>query len=154
MRTVLPLIIMIWLVPDLFGQVQYSYDNAGNRISKVIFLNSSRGMQDDASDDNAPRTRAEVSENDVFPRYEDRLGERNVVIYPNPTRGMLQIEFQGYGEMQDARLLLYNMQGSLLRQVNNVESSVTLDLSPYPAGMYILILMEGFERSEWRIIKQ
>jgi hypothetical protein len=138
---------MIWLVPDALGQheVKYKYDDSGNRIQRNVII--------------LPATRASATEHETIkdlemPRYEDLLGERKVVIYPNPTRGMIMIEFQGYGEMNDARLLLYNMQGSLLQQVNNVESQTTLDLTPYPTGMYILHLIEGINRSEWKIIKQ
>jgi len=148
MRTLLLLLITIWLVPDVLGQsAEFAYDNAGNRTHRTIFLQQ------------APQTRASVTETEArampqTPRYEDMLGERKVIIYPNPTQGMIRVEFLGYGEMQDARLLLYNMQGQLLLQVNNVEQPATLDLTPYPAGLYILSLIEGVSRSEWRIIKQ
>ena len=154
MRTLFFLFVIMWFVPDVLGQqVSYSYDDAGNRIQRTIFLSN---QQSSSSGDDTPRSRAEVKETDIseMPRYEDMLGERKVVIYPNPTRGMLQIEFQGYGEMKDARIILYNMQVRLLLQVNNIESYTTLDLTPYPAGAYILHLMEGMKRSEWKIIKQ
>ena len=148
MRIILPILIMIWLVPDVLGQsVSFTYDDAGNRTQRTIVLQQ------------APQTRASVTETETqakleTPRYEDILGERKVIIYPNPTSGMLQIELQGYGKLGDVRLLLYNLQGSLLLQVNNVESYTTLDLTPYPAGMYIMILKENMLRSEWKIIKQ
>ena len=160
MKKLLPLFILLLLAPEVFGQaVAFGYDAAGNRTSRVIDLSPQNSSQsssfediDSFYDDNLPQTRSTVREE--TPRYEDKLGERNVIIYPNPTRGMIRIEFQGYGEMDNARLLLYNIQGNLLLQENNVESSATLDLSSYPAGMYILILIEGSARSEWRIIKQ
>ena len=148
MRTILPILIMLCLVPDVLGQsVSFTYDAAGNRTQRTIFLQQ------------APQTRASATEHEAIkdlemPRYEDLLGERKVVIYPNPTRGMIMIEFQGYGEMTGARLLLYNMQGNLLQQVNNVELSSIIDLTAYPSGMYILHLIEGMHRSEWKIIKQ
>ena len=146
---------MLWFAPNVFGQsVEYVYDKAGNRTQrKVITIKSSSFEEGDSfSNENAPDTRSSVTEE--MPRYEDKLGERNVIIYPNPTRGMIRIEFQGYGDIENGRLLLYDIQGRLLRQVNNVEATTTLDLTPYPAGIYILHLMAGFERSEWRIIKQ
>ena len=148
MRTILLLLITIWFVPDVLGQsASFTYDAAGNRTQRTIILQQ------------APQTRASATETEArampeTPRYHDMLGERKVIIYPNPTRGIIQIEFQGYGEMQGARLMLYSLQGSLLLQVNNVESSTNVDLTPYPAGMYILIMIEGMERSEWRIIKE
>ena len=164
MRTLLFLLMMIWFVPDVLGQqVKYTYDDSGNRTHRTIVLQqppqSSPSSKGSPPVEDAPKTRASIPEMDDYARYEeqryeDMLGERKVTIYPNPTRGMIQIEFEGYGEMRGSRLLLYNMQGNLMMQVNNVESYTTLDLTPYPAGMYILILTEGSARSEWRVIKQ
>ena len=153
MRKILSLFMLLWFVPNVFGQsIGYEYDASGNRTHRTIYLPSRQSSLENEID--APQTRATITEEASMPKYEDFLGERKVVIYPNPTRGMIRIEFQGYGEMNNAQLLLYNMQGNLLRQVNNVESSATLDLTPYPAGMYILVLSEGKSRSQWRIIKQ
>ena len=164
MRTLLFFLMMIWFVPDALGQqIKYTYDDSGNRTHRTIVLQqppqSSPSSKGSPTVEDTPKTRASISEMDGYakyeePRYEDMLGERKVIIYPNPTQGMIQIEFQGYGKMNNARLLLYNMQGGLLIQVNNVESNATLDLTPYSAGMYILILIEGVSRSEWKIIKQ
>jgi hypothetical protein len=86
--------------------------------------------------------------------YEDLLGERKAVLYPNPTQGMIRIEFRGYDDMKNARLLLYDIQGKLLRQIRKVEPSNTFDLSSYPAGMYILQMIEGKAKSEWKIVKE
>jgi len=147
-------LLLIWLAPDLWGQkTEYEYDAAGNRIlRKVIHL---RG--DDTAE--GGRTKSAVTEYDVpgeamAVSYEDWLGERKVLIFPNPTQGMMRIEFQEYGDLKDVRLLLYDIQGRLLRQINNVEHSNTLDLSQYPAGMYILQMMEGNGKNEWKIVKE
>jgi len=138
--------LMFWLVLDVFGQqqVEYIYDSAGNRTQRNVITITTRSTL----------TESEQFDFSEIQKYEDFLGDRKVVIYPNPTRGILQIEFQGYGFMYDARLLLYNMQGRLLLQENNVEQSSTLDLTPYPSGIYILHLIEGVSRKEWKIIKE
>ena len=147
-------LLLTCLTPDLWGQkIEYAYDAAGNRIlRKVISL---RG------DDTAEGGRSKSAVTDVgMPdeamavSYEDRLGERKVLIYPNPTQGWLRIEFQEYGELRGARMLLYDIQGRLLRQINHVEPSNILDLSQYPAGMYILQMIEGAGKNEWKIVKE
>ena len=148
------LFLMIWLVPELWGQqVEYVYDTAGNRTQrKIITMKSSSSPE-------GSMTKSAVANSDgqakvEIQKYEDMLGERKVLIYPNPTQGMIRIEFQGYGDMKGVRMLLYDTQGKLLRQVNKVEPSGTLDLSLFPAGMYILQMMEGKAKSEWKIVKE
>ena len=151
-------IIMACLIPKVVlgqQQVEYRYDAAGNRTQRVIKMPS----LDPRSQNDAPQTRSVIEEYETLaaqkpPQYEDMLGERKVIIYPNPTSGIIRIEFQGYSGMSDARLFLYNMQGKLILQENNVERSAILDLTPFPAGIYILHLVAGIERIEWKIIKE
>ena len=149
-------ILLLWLVSDLMAQkVEYEYDATGNRILRTKTINLSRGGGMTKSAVSNGQNTENISDMALAEvRNEDLLGERKVVIYPNPTQGMIRIEFQGYGVVKDARLLLFNMQGKLLRQINKAEPSNTLDLSQYPAGMYILQMIEGKAKSEWKIIKE
>ena len=161
MKPFLLLILMICSVSGLLAQqVKYVYNDAGNRTQrKVITLPKSspeergeeKGMSKSTVTDPDQPSETLAS---VLERYDDLLGERKIVIYPNPTQGFLRIEYQGGGELKNARLLLYDMQGKLLRQMNRVASPQMLDLSPYPAGVYILQIIEGAAKSEWKIVKE
>lgn len=159
MKTVaVPFLLMILGAYSLFGQnspVRYTYDASGNRQLRTREINlspMSGRSSNSAVSSHAEETRTEgVAAPEA---YHDVLGERKVVIYPNPTQGLIRIEFRGYGEMKTARLLLYDVQGKLLRQANSVEPSSTLDLSSYPAGVYILQMIEGNAKSVWKIIKE
>ena len=90
------LFLMMWLVPDIFGQqVEYVYDAAGNRKQrKVIAMKSnSQGETMTKSAVSDPDAGANANSNlAAVEKYEDMLGERKVTIYPNPTRGMIRIE--------------------------------------------------------------
>ena len=158
---IIPFFMFMFFVPQLRAQkVEYVYDAAGNCTQrKVITLPKSspeergeeKGMTKSAVTDSKQQSEIIAT---VPPKYEDMLGERKIVIYPNPTQGLLRIECQSDGELKDARLLLYDMQGRLLRQVNKVEPSQMLDLTPHPAGIYILQMIEGAAKSEWKIVKE
>ena len=153
-------ILMICLIPEVWGQtVSYEYDAAGNRKLRTKIINLTKsGMTKSATGDGQnsqtpPQTVLAET------RHDDLLGERKVTIYPNPTKGLIRIEFQEYTlqevrSMENARLLLYNIQGKLLRQIVKVEPTNTLDLSTYPAGTYILQMIEGKAKSEWKIVKE
>ena len=157
------LFLMMWFVPCVLGQtpqtVSYEYDAAGNRIlrSKIITMKSSSSSTEGSKTKSAiadPNANTDVVASSEIQKYEDLLGERKVTIYPNPTQGLLRVDFHGYGDMKAARLLLFDMHGKLLRQMNKVDPSNTLDLSQYPAGMYILQMIEGNAKSEWKIVKE
>jgi len=65
----------------------YMYDNAGNRIKRVILLNSSslKSTQADSSEealDHLPEDEKVIEED---------LGSLNIKIYPNPTFGRLRV---------------------------------------------------------------
>ena len=145
-RLILLLLMIIWALPEARGQdVEYAYDRAGNRIVRKI-VNLPPPVED-----GGPSGQSEFTTQS----FDDVLGERKVVIYPNPTRGLLRLEFQEYdGAMNEVRLLLYDMQGKLLWQASKVGESNILDLSSYPSGMYILQIIEGRAKSEWKIIKE
>ena len=159
------LFLMLWILPELRGQqVEYIYDAAGNRTTRQVVVlrkSSEKSAEKSAASksavadkDKTDASQPEIQAASTPEMYADLLGERKVLIYPNPTQGMIRIEFQEYGDMKDARMLLYDIKGKLLRQVNRVEPSNILDLSQYPAGMYILQMIEGKMKSEWKIIKE
>jgi len=157
MKKIFFFFLITYLIPNVLGQhVEYVYDAAGNRTQrKVITLPKSSpkegGMTKSSVTDPFQSSEAMAT---VSERYEDMLGERKIVIYPNPTQGLLRIEYQGGGDLKNARLLLYDMQGKLLLQFNKIEPSQMLDISLHPAGMYILQIVEGAAKSEWKIVKE
>ena len=158
MKKIFFLFFITYLIPDVWGQqVEYIYDAAGNRTQrKIIIMKSSDSPEGNMTKSAVTDTngQTEVAATPEIQRYDDMLGERKIVIYPNPTQGLLRIEYQGGGDLKNARLLLYDMQGKLLRQFNKVEPSQMLDLSPHPAGMYILQIIEGAAKSDWKIVKE
>ena len=152
-KNCLLLFLMLWLVPDVFGQtpqkVSYMYDAAGNRTLRTKIISMTKSSFNEVGQDTGSTSATVIAE----VRHEDLLGERKVMIYPNPTQGLLRIEYQGDSELKDARLLLYDRNGRLLRQINKAELSQTLDLTLLPAGTYILQIIEATAKSEWKIVK-
>ena len=120
--------------------VEFTYDNSGNRINRqVIVLKSARIAS--AGEDN--------QEQEVF---EAMLDEREVQIYPNPTKGLLTIEL-GNLQQQDASIRVYSSGGQLTVQ-KPVTSYNQVNLSGCPPGFYILAISSGQEKKEWKIIKE
>ena len=69
----------------------------------------------------------------------DNIAFTEIIIYPNPTKGMVYFTTKG-------NVKIYNQQGKLLQKTFGKE----IDLSAYADGIYLLEI----ERTNARIIKQ
>ena len=128
--------------------VQYTYDDAGNRLSRTIILPSS--LRSAVVVDQEPEEEAIFQET----VYSDKLGQSSILIYPNPTKGILKVEITHTAEERPFTLQMYDMGGRALINEPNITSSLDMDLSSQPAGTYLLkIVSENGERT-WKIIKQ
>lgn len=130
--------------------VKYSYDAAGNRKSREKVINMASMVK--SSTGETGTNEDAVAE---IPKFEDVLSEMKITIYPNPTKGMLQVEIAGGEIPKDAKIYIYNISGNLIRQVSGVSGSNVVDISPQPAGSYIMrIYIDKDHISSWKIIKE
>lgn len=121
-------------------KVIYSYDKAGNRIDRFyeILLKSA--------------SNAAESKNISF---KELHGEDEIIIYPNPTKGNLQIEIRGDSDEINYSYSLYGIKGNLLfnGDVNSYET-FPLRMEHLNTGVYLLILKSSDEVSKYKIIKE
>ena len=75
----------------------------------------------------------------------------NVVVYPNPTTGMIQIQ-NSESMIQDVEV--YDAYGKLLNAVNVNDHAVALDLSGYAAGTYFVKIVTENGVVTKRVVKQ
>lgn len=141
------LLLWISLSQSLFAQssdISFGYDEMGNRVRRnVVTLKSAH--VDKNSDT--------ITDSKVN-RFEEDLGNKKIIVHPNPTKGQLLVEIQGYEKETESSLYLYNLSGKLLKTVSPANANVPLDMSQFPAGIYILKIKLGEEVSEWKIIKE
>lgn len=76
-----------------------------------------------------------------------QLGQQTITVYPNPTTGLVQIEG---GQPEQVRVM--DLQGRVLRTLPAFTTSV--DLSDFPAGLYLLDMAIGSERITQKLIKR
>ena len=72
-------------------------------------------------------------------------------VYPNPTNDVVNLQFETASKHV---ITLTDLSGKvlLLQEVN--DSMVRLDMSCYPAGVYLLIVVDGEQRSTTRVVKE
>ena len=130
---------------DTQQAVTYSYDAAGNNTARTIVLSSHAATK-------RSNRQAQPAEIEPSPLV-DQLGGQRVAIYPNPTQGRLLVEITG-GDIADVQALLLDQQGKRLLADRVQGYRLELDLSPFPAGTYLLVLHHAGESRNYKIIKQ
>ena len=87
------------------------------------------------------------------------LSEYSFSVYPNPSTGLFALEIPNFPNMEDARLLIHDMQGKpLLVQIlpsSSGSQPYYFDLTGFSAGMYTLqIKSNGFAGKPVKLILQ
>lgn len=137
--------------------ITFEYDATGNRVNKIILFEVLNPIKSESKSDIN-----EISNDDkVFDEslassdpFVDAIGERKILIYPNPTRGNLKVEFTGANGTEQPYVQLYSITGSLIYSSRATNNLVQVDLSDQPNGTYILNVIEGSLSTTWKIIKQ
>ncbi len=73
----------------------------------------------------------------------------SIILYPNPTKGLIKMELQDYQEPFIVTVL--NQMGQLILQTN---STASFDLSNQPNGLYFVQIINGTQKGTLKIIKQ
>lgn len=123
-------------------RLSYTYDKAGNRISRrVITLSMQR-----QSTDSIPKQEETVSSS---------LLTCKVVVYPNPTEGEINLSISNSTEESTSEITVYNNSGQLLITLQGKgNTTIPIDLSPYNNGIYLINFQQGESKSFYKIIKK
>lgn len=121
--------------------VQFVYDNAGNRIGRAIVLAS------------APKTRGEVGDSINSEIYTDVFVEYQLHVYPNPTHGELKIELQGLPQDESYYLLISNTSGMIIFERNCANNPTVVDLTDSPIGIYVMRIQYKSYIKDYKIIR-
>jgi hypothetical protein len=144
-----PVILLLTLLLSVFipvvcysqTTVEFGYDNSGNRITRTVISLKSAGIQPGSSNS---------EQGDEL--LEDQIGLQETRIYPNPTKGLLRVDFPNLAN-HEATIRVFDSHGKLIVQ-QPAAGSAEVDLSIYPPGFYIMTIHIGQDRKEWKIIKE
>jgi hypothetical protein len=88
---------------------------------------------------------------------EKASGSAIIQVYPNPGRGIFNIIAEGV-QSTNADIILFNLNGKALQRKTIANQggmiSTRMDLSMYASGIYQLLLIDGKQVANQRIIKQ
>ena len=117
--------------------VYFGYDASGNRTSRTIsLLKSTRENKDEHHE------------------FKDKLGDQDVLIYPNPVESELTIEIPTLEDEEFASISLYDQEGRLIYSNDQATASSTLNIADQFPGIYFLTISIGENITQWKIIKE
>ncbi len=139
---------LVFFIP-LKAQMVYGYDRAGNRISRsVVVLKSSLQYADSLSE----QTEEEQMEKKGI--SEDLLTCK-VTVYPNPTQGEVFVSISRGEEDAVSEISVFTDSGQFLVNLKTTgNTTLPVDLSSYPSGIYLIDFQQGKNKSFYKIIKQ
>ena len=120
----------------------FTYDASGNRITRAVILLKSAKIPSDT-----------LVAKQTEKILEDQIGLQKTRIYPNPTKGLLQIDIPSLNDTESV-IRVYDPSGRLIIQRTAIPKGNEVDLSTYPNGFYIMVIHIGQEKKEWKIIKE
>lgn len=146
-------------------EINFSYDNSGNMISRVIYLPEKVIEEKDTLTTNSAKPDGKISDQDIddeteqpekenIDNYKDQIGSVQIIIYPNPTSGKLIVEIPNYEINSNDRIEIIDMQGVVKHRIYPINSSNTIYMNDYPKAIYAMIIYIGGETTQWKIIKQ
>lgn len=125
--------------------IKYSYDNAGNRISRIILQLKSGHIND-------PNL-TEKKEGEIF--KDESFNHQVIKIYPNPTKGILEIEIPEYADDPSViQITVMDINGRKIIEKMQEPFKTSVDLGSQPNGLYFLYFKKGKSVSQWKVIKQ
>jgi len=138
MKKLLFMLLAAFLLPVAVKaqNIAYSYDAAGNRILRALANNSYQSPRKSVTDDNLSKR--------TFP---------SISVSPNPTNGLLNICLSRWDNDYTCHLLLSDLSGKTLIERDMETYETSLNLTPFPDGLYLLsVELNGVQQS-YKIIK-
>lgn len=141
-RYILSLLVLLFLSSTLTAQqtVKFEYDNAGNRVLRHLSTKKS--------------TEAEVDS--LFKDTNNHLkiiGDHLVKVYPNPTLGIINVEFLGTSEGSSTYSLV-DQNGREILNGETINLSNSIDITQQGRGVYYLVIKAPEIYQVYKIIKQ
>jgi len=128
------------------NKINFAYDAAGNRVSRTIELPANPAAFGGGGT-------AELREEKKI--FTETLAEKQIKIYPNPTRGQLRVDILGYEDLEaNSFIQVFTSGGVLLYKSTTLSQTNAINLTDKPAGLYLMLITIAGERSSWKIIKK
>jgi hypothetical protein len=124
--------------------IEYSYDNAGNRVSREIVYYSEL-------DEGLKSMKTQTP-----PKKDEEIQPEELMnLYPNPANHSVNIVVSPEVlEMENKRIIIYDFQGRVIKQMIPQGLVTEMEVSDMRSGTYIVKVLYGSKSKDWKLIKQ
>jgi len=142
----------------------YTYDANGNRLTAtIVWLQTS--LKSDLLSASEVLSSQTIAKNDttIIPQQGytkpsiDSLSGTKITVYPNPTHGVLLIQFSGISESELSSIgnmiIVYNINGQKVLQQSPLEQLNNINLQSLSNGNYVMTIQIGTQVKTYTIIK-
>lgn len=115
------------------NRIKFQYDVAGNQTGRVICINCTTAKNANSLRQNEQTV---IEQNQI-----SEIENTKILFYPNPVQEELHLEWKNNDTVL-SKLLLYNLNGQLVRVIDNLHNVETVSISflSLPEGYYNLTL--------------
>jgi hypothetical protein len=131
------------------NSLSYSYDDSGNRISRVLKV---EGLGKGAVSFPVKQEDLKVEEKEQELVNEEVIP--SIKIYPNPTRGIINISFEGYSDPFKAEYHVFNLSGTILKNSRINAPLTEIYMNDLSDGIYFLRITINGTKTDYKIVKQ
>jgi hypothetical protein len=131
----------------LAQSITFDYDDSGNcklKYKTVVMARAQAKPINQKDQNPSDSTKNQISD----------FGDRKITLYPNPTKGVLTIEFAGEPFESGAEYRLTDLSGKLLMHGKFDYMWLSLDLSKLLPGTYMLHIQMDGKQDVWKILKE
>lgn len=142
MRTLLLSVAFLWSLKSFTqSKLIFTYDSAGNQIQYKYCEdgNCQSNKSDSSEKEKEEPLEKEQLQDDVTLANSDLVNsELNLILYPNPTYGIVNIEWEANKNRSLSKIFLLNVTGGILKTANQQANTATLEFEQYPVGVYFV----------------
>lgn len=127
---------------SIIEKISYTYDDAGNRISRRYIITPQNSPQLIHSTDSINKNKS--------------INNLDIKIYPNPIKDILTVEIFTLDDDTEVFINLFGINGTLIQNIhaNSYKPFVKIDMSNYNSGLYLLQIITPNQEKQFKIIKQ
>jgi hypothetical protein len=126
--------------------IEYKYDNAGNRVSRMFECGENPFYGSDKDEDNGGGHGGGTAK-----MINTKTTTERTVIFPNPTNGMFYVKLPY--KIEECMVEIRDIQGKLLKQQHLTNMSIGIDISSYANGQYFINVITGNNKELLKLLK-
>jgi hypothetical protein len=169
LKRIILLSLVLFQLSNLFCQnVDFSYDDNGNRISRILTVEqlkqntvvfpvinpkSLKILENVKGSEGTEYSKDSETEASTTERIRSEDGKIVILIYPNPTKGIIKIDISNMPPESNSEMRLYDLSGMELVVKRNFDSFSEIDISLFKDGIYILRIKINDRMTDWKIVK-